>query len=138
MSTEHTPGPWHPRTQRVAIGIYSESGELIATVTPGRESKTADARLIADAPLMLQRIERMTDELRASEARYMAMLDHFARIEAVVLQRELDEVLAERTALLEALIGMEVLFAPLSRDCTQHDAVDRARAAIAFVTGEKK
>jgi hypothetical protein len=59
-------------------------------------------------------------------------------IEAVVLQRELDEVLAERTALLEALIGMEVLFAPLSRDCTQHDAVDRARAAIAFVTGEKK
>jgi hypothetical protein len=59
-------------------------------------------------------------------------------VEAVVLQRELDEVLAERTALLEALIGMEVLFAPLSRDCTQHDAVDKARAAIAFATGEKK
>jgi hypothetical protein len=83
VSTEHTPGPWHPRTQRVAIGIYSESGELIATVTPGRESKTADARLIADAPQMLQRIERMTDELRASEARYRAMLDHFARIESM-------------------------------------------------------
>jgi hypothetical protein len=31
---------------------------------------------------------------------------------------------------LEALVGMDILFSPLSRDCTQHNAVDRARKAI--------
>ena len=65
MSTEHTPGPWHPRTQRVAIGIYSGSGELIATVTPGRESKTADARLIAAAPLMLHELYAAAAQIEA-------------------------------------------------------------------------
>jgi hypothetical protein len=31
---------------------------------------------------------------------------------------------------LEALEGMDILFSPLSRDCTQHNAVDRARKTI--------
>jgi hypothetical protein len=34
---------------------------------------------------------------------------------------------------LEALEGMDILFSPLSRDCTQHNAVDRARKAITAI-----
>jgi hypothetical protein len=34
---------------------------------------------------------------------------------------------------LEALEGMDILFSPLSRDCTQHNAVDRARKTITAI-----
>jgi hypothetical protein len=34
---------------------------------------------------------------------------------------------------LKALEGMDILFSPLSRDCTQHNAVDRARKAITAI-----
>jgi hypothetical protein len=34
---------------------------------------------------------------------------------------------------LEALEGMDILFSPLSRDCTQHNAVDRTRKAITAI-----
>ena len=34
---------------------------------------------------------------------------------------------------MEALEGMDILFSPLSRDCTQHNAVDRARKAITAI-----
>jgi hypothetical protein len=34
---------------------------------------------------------------------------------------------------LEALEGMDILFSPLSRDCTQYNAIDRARKAITAI-----
>lgn len=53
MNTNHAPGPWVRRLQKTAIGIFDACGQLIATVTPGRFSKTADAMLIAAAPDLL-------------------------------------------------------------------------------------
>jgi hypothetical protein len=41
-----------------------------------------------------------------------------------------DEALA---LALEALEGMDILFSPLSRDCTQYNAIDRAREAITAI-----
>lgn len=44
-------------------------------------------------------------------------------------------LIAAAPELLEALRSMDALFSHLSSDCTQHNAVDRARAAIAKATG---
>ncbi len=43
-----------------------------------------------------------------------------------------DEELAMNLAL-EALEGMDILFSPLSRDCTQYNAVDKAQKAITAI-----
>ena len=43
-------------------------------------------------------------------------------------------LIAAAPELLEALIGMDTLFSHLSKDCTQYNAVDKARAAIARAT----
>lgn len=64
--SKHTRGPWTTHTNQKSFGIYDDSGAVVATVywSPiTHERRTADARLIAAAPDLLEALRKASDIL---------------------------------------------------------------------------
>jgi hypothetical protein len=59
--TTHTPGPWAVERDMV-ISLDDEQGGLVAAIEPSRH-QAEDARLIAAAPAMLEKLEEVANLL---------------------------------------------------------------------------
>ena len=62
MTTQHTPGPWHVTGDEHGTMITDNTGEQIALWPQqgGTVEQDANARLLAQAPAMLQALQRLT------------------------------------------------------------------------------
>lgn len=78
----HTPGPWEwkttPGSDHERCTVYVKDGHAVA-----RHVLPADARLIADAPVLLKTVERLTAILQQAEK-------HLTTAQLVAMQAALE------------------------------------------------
>lgn len=122
----HTPGPWSVYDQGVDDG--PEYGAHIQSADPMYDwvvqdiTNRADARLIADAPLLLAEVKRLRDENKTFRAAQKSCEDCDAPTAAQV------EALRQSHARLLAAINTSAVKAPCKLpDCPCHEL----RAAVA-------
>ena len=117
MKQQHTPGPWE--VDEDSSWVNGPNDEIICEV-------------YCDA---LQRA--LCIEFDGYEEDDYPLPENYEGEELETARRIADaHLIAAAPDLLEALIGINALFSHLSKDCTQYNAVDKARAAIAKATGE--
>ena len=72
MTTKHTPGPWHVDTEDQDADIHSGFGMVAKTMGHGHAQDgegTANARLIAAAPELLDALQSMVSQFPEAELR---------------------------------------------------------------------
>lgn len=64
MTTKHTPGPWQHKANISSVSVFDASGGILARLPANRfppVQATADARLIAAAPTLLEVLQELEE-----------------------------------------------------------------------------